>query len=85
MLVRIANREDPYQTGLRKQSDLGLPCLSKPFWQVTSVPSFRTFTVTFFVLMDFPITTEMFKNSRTRFSFCSNFSNKMLIIKAGTR
>ena len=28
MLVRIANREDPDQTA-QKQSDLGLPCLSR--------------------------------------------------------
>ena len=34
ILVRIANRED-----------LGLPCLSKPFWQATSVRNFRTFTI----------------------------------------
>ena len=36
MLVRIANREAP---------DLGLPCLSRLFWQATRVPNFRTFTV----------------------------------------
>ena len=35
-LVRIANREDPDQTAsseavLKKQSDLGLNCLSRPF------------------------------------------------------
>ena len=30
MLVRIENREDPDQT-LKKQSDLGLPCLSSLF------------------------------------------------------
>ena len=30
---------------LQKQSDLGLHCLTKPFWQATSVPNFRTFTV----------------------------------------
>ena len=41
-----------YQTGktlirllLRKQSDLGLSCLFKPFWQATSVQNFRSFTV----------------------------------------
>ena len=27
---------------LQKQSDLGLSCLSMPFWQVTSVQNFRT-------------------------------------------
>ena len=33
MFVRIANTEDPDQTAsvLQKQSDLGLPCLSRPF------------------------------------------------------
>ena len=42
MLVRIANREDPYQTTL----DLGLHFLSRPFfWQATSVQNFRTFTL----------------------------------------
>ena len=53
MLFRIANREVPKQTGktlirllLQKQSNLGLLCLSKPFWQETSVPNFRKFTVT---------------------------------------
>ena len=29
MLVRIANREDPD----KKQYDLGLHCLTRPFWQ----------------------------------------------------
>ena len=43
-LDRIANREDPDQT--TSSSDLGLPCLSKPFGQVISVRNFRTFTVT---------------------------------------
>ena len=32
MLARISNREDPDQ---KKQSDLGLQCLSRPFLQVT--------------------------------------------------
>ena len=45
MLVRKANREDPQQTVLKKQSDLGLPFLTKPFCQVTSVQNFGTFTV----------------------------------------
>ena len=40
--VRIANREDP---DLKKQSDLGLHCSSRPFCQATSVQNFRTFTV----------------------------------------
>ena len=38
MLVRIANREDP------DQSDPGLHCLSRPFWQVNSVQNFRIST-----------------------------------------
>ena len=42
MLARIANREDPDQTASSQQSDLGLHCLSRPFWQATSDPNFRT-------------------------------------------
>ena len=45
MLVIIANREYPDQTASQKQSDLGLHCLSRPFWQVTSFQNFRTFTI----------------------------------------
>ena len=43
MHVRIENREDPDQTAssgvllLQKQSDLGVHCLSRPFWQATGV------------------------------------------------
>ena len=42
MLVRTENMEDPDQTAsseavLKKQSDLGLHCFSKLFWQVISV------------------------------------------------
>ena len=29
---------------MQKQSDLGLHCLSRPFWQATSVQNYRTFT-----------------------------------------
>ena len=36
----MANRKDP----LKKQSDLGLHCLSRPFWQATIVRNFRTST-----------------------------------------
>ena len=43
MLVRIAIMEDLDQ--MKKQSDLGLCCLSRPFWQATSVRNFRAFTV----------------------------------------
>ena len=35
ILVRIANRVDLDKT------DLGLPCLSRPFWQATNVRNFR--------------------------------------------
>ena len=42
MLVRTANGEDPDQTA--SASDLGMPCLSRPFWKATSVQNFRTFT-----------------------------------------
>ena len=38
ILVGMANREDPDQTAL-------LDCLSRPFWQATSVQNFRTFTI----------------------------------------
>ena len=43
-IVRIENREDPDQMLLHKHSDLGLHCLSWPFWQEVSVRKFRTFT-----------------------------------------
>ena len=43
LLVRIANKEDLDQ----KHSDQGLPCLSKPVWQATSVCNFRTFPVAY--------------------------------------
>ena len=39
MLVRIAIREDPDQSGL------DLHCLYRPFWQATRVQNFRTSTV----------------------------------------
>ena len=44
-LVRIANREDLDQISFQKQSKLGLCCLSKPYWQATSVQNFRTITI----------------------------------------
>ena len=47
MGVLIANREDPDQTVLQKQSDLGPHCFSMPFWQATSVRNFRAFPVPF--------------------------------------
>ena len=36
--IRIANREDPDQTAF----DLGLHCLSRPFWKVVNAKDFRT-------------------------------------------
>ena len=44
ILVRKINREDPE---LKKQSDLGLRCLSRPPWQTTNIQNFRTFTILF--------------------------------------
>ena len=46
--VRIANREDPDQTADEEaviQSDLGLHCLSRPFWQATSTQNFKCFKI----------------------------------------
>ena len=37
MLVRKANSEDHDQTASEKQSDLGMPCLSRLLWQATTV------------------------------------------------
>ena len=38
MLVSIANSEEPDQnTSLKKQSDLGLGCLSMLIWQATKL------------------------------------------------
>ena len=41
MFIGIANWEDPDQSA----SDLGLHCLSRSFWQATSIHNFRTFTI----------------------------------------
>ena len=45
MLVGIANRETLIRLLLQKQSDLGLYCLPRPFWQETSIQNFRIFSV----------------------------------------
>ena len=37
MLANKANREDTDQNASSENSDLGLPYLSVPFWQATSV------------------------------------------------
>ena len=58
MLVRIANREDHKQTAFQKP-DLGLRCLSMPFWQAVSFRNVRTFAV---VNAVFP-SWKMFKNN----------------------
>ena len=44
MLVRKANKQDLIRLLLSKQSDLGLPCLSRLLWQATTVGNFRKFT-----------------------------------------
>ena len=41
---------------LQKQSDLGLSCVYRPFWQATSVQNIRTFTV----LITFIMANNMF-------------------------
>ena len=46
MLVTIANMEDPDQSGL------GLRCLSRHFWQATSIQNFRTFIVASLLKID---------------------------------
>ena len=45
MLVRIQTGKTLIRLLLQKQSDLGLPCLSRPFWQATSVGNLRISTV----------------------------------------
>ena len=45
MIARIANREDSDQIASQKQSDLGLRCFSRLFWQATILRNFRTFTI----------------------------------------
>ena len=45
MLVRKQTGKTLLRLLLQKQSDLGLCCLSRPFWQAASVQNFRTFTV----------------------------------------
>ena len=43
MLIRITGKT-LIRVLLQKQSDLGLHCLSMPFWNATTVRDFRTFT-----------------------------------------
>ena len=37
MLVRISSLKENLKKNLNKQSDLGLPCLSRDLWLATSV------------------------------------------------
>ena len=56
MRVRIANREDPDQTASSKAvCDLGLPCLSALFWQVTHIRNFTTFTMLCWPILNLPV------------------------------
>ena len=48
-LVSMVNREDPDQTASKKQSDLGLCCLSRPFGQATSGRNFRASSVLVYI------------------------------------
>ena len=57
MLVRIANRDD-------SGSCLGLCCLSRPFWQATSVQNFSTFTV----LIENKVVLRISQITQTRYS-----------------
>ena len=52
----IWNAQNAYQNSkqgrlirllLKKQSDLSLPCLFRPFWQATAVQNFRPFTLSY--------------------------------------
>ena len=59
MLVRIGNKEDPDQTAsdlirllFQKQSDLGLLCLFRPFWQASGFQNFTTSTVLYFLIIN---------------------------------
>ena len=78
-----------YQTGKtqirllpQKQSDLGLHCLSRPFWQATSVRNFWTFQLK--ICWMYNRRTDRYgKCSKILNSFLFLFSNKMLVIRTG--
>ena len=70
MDVGIANKEDPDQ----KQSDLGLRCLSRLFWQAaTSVQIFRTLTVVYRSMHRIYTMHNKFSNSLCIASFLCSF------------
>ena len=55
ILVRIANGKILIRLLLKKQSDLDLHCLSRAFWQATSIQNFRTVTICTFLLNFYPV------------------------------
>ena len=61
---------------LKKQSDLGLGCLSRLFWWTTSVQNFRTFTVTSVLLYKHTCTEE---NLHDLYISEINSNNKLFI------
>ena len=52
MLARIVNREDP------EQSDMGLQCLSKHFWQAARFQNLRTSTILISIVASRDITSK---------------------------
>ena len=68
ILTRMAKKQSFPFAILLQQSDLGLRCLSKMFWQATSVLNFRTF---------------IGKCSKFSNTFLYMFLNKMSSIRAG--
>ena len=65
MLVRIAHREDT------ERSDLGLHCLSRPFWWATNVRNFRALAYNTFIQQG-SYMCQSLKNSRAfkRLYYC---------------
>ena len=55
-IFTVANRQYPDQ---KKQSDLGLPFLSRLFWQATNACNFITFTICLIWLKIMAITTTV--------------------------
>ena len=53
MVVSIANREDPDWTA--SSADLGLRCLTRFYWQSTSVRNFRTLTIFIYFMRNYCI------------------------------
>ena len=63
------NRKTLIRLLLQKQSDLGLHCLFRPFWQATSVLKFRTFTVPMYT----PLLRYRAFAASALFAFCARF------------